>query len=739
MRALLEDVRSGAVSSYEVPQPELRAGGVLVRTEFSALSAGTERAHREQAEKSLVAKALARPDLVRQLLDTARKEGIRAARQRVQNQLDTLSPLGYSCAGRVIAVGHNVQEFQPGDRVACGGAGYANHCEVNFVPKNLVARIPDSVPLDAAALTTIGAIALQGFRQSQAVLGETVAVIGAGLVGVLTIQLAKAAGCRVIAVDRDLARAQRAKQFGADLALCSAGNQTSFRAREFARYGADAAIITAATSSTEPIELAANILRDRGRIIVVGAVDLGVSRQPMYMKELSVYLSRSYGPGRYDPQYEEAGMDYPIGYVRWTEKRNMEAFLELLASRAINVGPLIERRCSIEEGGKPYEELNKTGVYTIVLEYPGASGEPAAPPAISSVEVARGPRPGALRVGCIGAGAFSRNVIFPALRKSRDVALHAVATASGVASESARRLFDFAHAATPPDLLQDGETDAVFVTTRHDSHARYVTTALANGKPVFVEKPLAISREELKEIRAAYEAEREKGRAPFLMVGFNRRFAPFSEELRQFFAQRQEPMILHARVNAGFISRDHWVQQNTGGGRIIGELCHFVDWARSVVGSPIVRVTANALPDGSRYSRDNVVATLSFRDGSIADLLYLANGDPSVPKEHYEVFCEGGVACLRDFCSLELTRGGKTRRRTARRDKGHSREIELTVEAMRGGGPSPIPFEELMEVSEASIAILEAIETARPAPVEATPSVSSSACLQSSLAGHTRS
>src|ERR1700690_2722688 len=334
MRAILEDVRSGEVAGHEVPQPELHPGGILVRTAFSAISAGTELAHREQVEKSLLGKALARPDLVRQVVDFARTAGVKAAYQKVQSRLDTLAPLGYSCAGVVIAVGQGVAEFQPGDRVACAGVGYASHCEVNFIPKNLAVRVPDAVSLEAASLSAIGAIAMHGFRQSQAVLGEVVAVIGAGLVGVLTIQLAKAAGCRVVAIDRDIQRVERARQFGADLALSAADRDTPARVQEFARYGADVVIIAAASPSAEPIELAASISRDRGRIVVVGTVDLGVSRKAMYMKELSPVLSRSYGPGRYDAQYEEDGRDYPVGHVRWTEKRNMEAFLDLLASRS---------------------------------------------------------------------------------------------------------------------------------------------------------------------------------------------------------------------------------------------------------------------------------------------------------------------------------------------------------------------------------------------------------------------
>jgi predicted dehydrogenase/threonine dehydrogenase-like Zn-dependent dehydrogenase len=715
MRAILEDVRSGEVAGHEVPQPELRPGGILVRTAFSAISAGTELAHREHVERSLLGKALARPDLVRQVFDFARTAGVKAAYQRVQSRLDSLAPLGYSCAGIVLAAGQGVQEFHPGDRVACAGAGYASHCEVNFIPKNLAVRVPETVPLEAASLTAIGAIALQGFRQSQAVLGEVVAVIGAGLVGVLTIRLAKAAGCRVIAIDRDLQRVERAGQFGADLALSSTDRDTPLRVQEFARYGADVVIVTAASPSAEPVELAANISRDRGRIVVVGTVDLGVRRKAMYMKELSLVLSRSYGPGRYDSQYEEEGQDYPVGHVRWTEKRNMEAFLDLLASGAIDVSPFLERRCPVEQGSTAYEELKNTSAYTVLLEYPNRPAVISMPAASGSSSeslsgmLARPARSGAageLRVSCIGAGNFARALLFPALRKTRGVSLRSVATASGVASESARRLFGFAFAMPPTELLQDRDADAIFVLSRHDSHSRYAVAALANHKPVLVEKPLAVNREQLEEVRRAYQVEEEKNMAPFLMVGYNRRFARFSEELKQFFAGRVEPMVVQIRVNAGYIPHNHWVQQNSSGaGRILGEMCHFVDWARWVVDRGMVSVTANALPDGARYNRDNVLATLRFQDGSIANVSYLANGDSSVPKEQFEVFCEGKIGRIIDFCTLELARDGKTRRTRARRDKGHAREIELTLGAIRQGGRSPIPFEELMEVSEATIAI----------------------------------
>lgn len=720
MKAILSDMRSGQIGTYEVPQPELQSGGILVRTAYSAISAGTERAKLQQAEKSLVGKALARPDLVRQVVDYARVEGIKAAYQRVQARLDPLSPLGYSCSGVVIAVGEGVGEFQPGDRVACGGGGYANHHEINFVPRNLAVRLPDSVPLDAAALTTIGAIALQGFRQAQVNFGETVAVIGSGLVGVLTILLAKAAGCRVIALDLSPQRIDFAVKMGADLGLSSADKSTQVSIKEFSRYGVDAAIITAATHSTDPIELAAEIARDRGRIVIVGDVGLGVSRSTVYHKELSVVLSRSYGPGRYDPQYEEGGVDYPVGYVRWTEQRNMDAFVQAMASGSLNVKPLIERRYPVAEGDKAYADIRDSGVYTVLIEYPAA-------PAASSVESVPAPAAarkvrsgGELRVGAIGAGSFAKNVIFPELRKAKNVVLQAVATASGVAAQSAVRSFQFKKAMTSIDLLQDPDTDAIFVLSRHDSHARYVASGLARHKAIYVEKPLAISQEQLEEICYAYQAETENGHNPFVMVGFNRRFAPMTSQLKEFFAKRQEPMVVHARVNAGFIPSEHWTQQKGDGGRIVGELCHFLDWIRWVVGAPIKSISARALPDGSRYNRDNVVVNVSFRDGSIGSLLYLANGDKAVPKEFFEVFSEGGVAILNDWETLDLTRNGKTTHVKGARDKGHAREIELTLEAMRGLTKPPIPFEEIVEVTGACIAIHQAISTGQPIDLQQT-------------------
>jgi len=723
MRALLTDRKSGEVSTYEVPAPELRPGGVLVRTHFSAISAGTERATLELSSKSLLSKIKARPDLARQVLDYALQNGLRAAYEKVRAKLDTLTTLGYSCAGEIISVGEGVHEFRSGDRVACAGGTYANHAEINFVPRNLAVHVPSQVSMAAASLTTIGAIAMQGFRQADLGIGETVAVIGAGLVGVLTVQIARAAGCRVVAIDLSPERIQRAKEFGAHLGIAAADPALASSVKEFSRYGVDAAIVTAATDSPEPAEMGAQILRDRGRLVVVGVVGLGVSRNNMYMKELSLALSRSYGPGRYDPQYEEGGVDYPIGYVRWTERRNMEAFLDLLASGQIDVAPLLEHRYTIDEGAKAYADL-KNGLYTAILDY---RSELAAPPkAVPAMLAARPSSGDEVRVGCIGAGSFASSVIFPALQSSKGVRLQSVATISGAGAVSARRAFKFRAAEQPSELLDNPNVDSVFILTRHDTHAAQTVQALHSGKAVFVEKPLAIDREQLDKLRQVHEEQVQAGRAPFVMVGFNRRFAPFTEKIRQFFAGRREPMLIHARINAGYIPQEHWIHAQ--GGRIIGEFCHFVDWARSVVGFSIQSVAATGLPNGTQYASDNVAVALTFADGSVANLLYLTNGDRSIPKEFFEVFCQGAIARLHDFRTLELARNGKIQKFKSIPDKGHRRELQLTIEAIRSGKPSPISFEELVEVTETTFLVQQALATGEvirlvPAALSATPDV----------------
>src|ERR1700733_249533 len=710
MRALLEDMKTGRVAAYDVPAPELREGGILVRTAFSAISAGTEKASVEAGRKSLLKKAMARPDLVKQVLEYAQSNGVKAARQKVQARLETLTALGYSCSGFVLEVGAGAMGFQPGDRVACAGVGYASHSEVNFVPANLAVRIPDGVGLDAASLTTIGAIAVQGVRQANVTFGETVAVIGVGLVGVLAIQILRAAGCRVVAIDISGDRAATAVSLGAHLGVNTGDLGLERAVANFSRYGVDAALITAATKSADPLELAAKLLRDRGRISVIGDVGMGVSRSNMYKKEISLSMSRSYGPGRYDPRYEEGGQDYPIGFVRWTEKRNMEAFLDLLSGGSLQVETLLARRFPVEEGEGAYAAV-EGGSYTGIIDYHAPTDGRVAPRPSTATHVHQARPKDKLRVGCIGAGGFARGVIFPLLRSSVGVILESVATSTGAAATSARTGFGFTMAESPSELLANPNADVVFILTRHDSHAAYMERDLEKGKRVFVEKPLAINREQLEMVQKAYVRALAENRSPFLMVGFNRRFSPLTKRLKDFFSGRTEPMLVHIRCNAGFIPRDSWIQDPENGGRIIGELCHFVDWARAVVGCPMETIIAAALPDAGRYSRDNVTVIIGFKDGSVANLLYAANGDRAVAKEYFEVFSGSSIARIDDFKALHLSRNGKTATLKSNGDKGHRREMELTIEAMKRGEDAPIPFEELVEVAKATLAVGDAIRT----------------------------
>jgi len=702
MRAMLRDMGSGKIGVFDVPVPELRMGGILVRTSFSAISTGTERSQLETASRTLIGKALERPDVVRQVLGYARRNGLGAAYAKVRSQLESLNPVGYSCSGIVIGVAAGVRDFRCGDRVACAGAGYASHAEVNWVPQNLAVRVPENVPLDAAALSTIGAIALQGLRQSRAVIGETVVVIGAGLVGVLTTQLARAAGCRVIAVDRDPERARKSAEFGAHLGLISSDERLEDTVTAFSRYGADAAIVTAAAPSGEPIELAARLLRDRGRIVVVGTVSIDVPRSVLFQKELSLEMSRSYGPGRYDPHYEEDGQDYPIGYVRWTEKRNLEAFLDALSSGSMDVCSLLQKRCAIERAAEALDELGSGKSYTAILEYPQAA---TAKPALGPRLVADASRSGELRVACIGAGGFAQAHILPNLRRRKSVQLQCVATASGTTAETARRKYGFNQACTSTEVLENPDVSSVFILSRNSTHAEYVVRALESGKQVFAEKPLAVTRQQLDEIRRAYE----RAAHPFLMVGFNRRFAPATEQILEFFAGRHEPMMITIRVNAGYLPQEHWTQRASEGGRVIGELCHLVDWASFVVGHSITSVSAMSLPDSGRYSSDNLTATISFADGSLANLTYVANGERHLRKEYYEVFCQGTAARLDDFRVLELFKSGKSRRWKSAQDKGHNRQLEVVLGRMESGGLSPISLRELAEVAEATFRIDELV------------------------------
>ena len=710
MKQLLQNLKTGQTTVAEVPEPVLRPGAALVHTAASLVSAGTERMVVEFAEKSLLGKARSRPDLVRQMLDKARREGLLTTLEAAFNRLDQPMALGYSSAGTITAVGPGLQGFHPGDRVACAGGGYAVHAEVALVPQNLLARLPEPVDFESGAFTTLGAIALHGFRLAQPQLGEQVGVIGLGLLGLLAVGIAQAAGCQVFGVDLDPRRVALAAQMGATAVLRP---QAEEAAQAFTQgRGLDAILICADTPSADPVELAGTLARDRARIVAVGAVGLSLPRKIYYEKELSFINSRSYGPGRYDPLYEEKGQDYPAGYVRWTEGRNLQAFVDLLASRRLDVAPLITHRFPIEQAPAAYELITgkrQEPFLGVLLTYPQA--EVPTSPKTAVTPPIRLEKTAAVRLGVLGAGNFAGAVMFPVLKQLSQIEKVAVASASGLHAHAAAQKFGFHNtAADEAQLLADPYINTVAILTRHDLHAGQVGRALQAGKHVFCEKPLALNLAELAQIQAALDEHPEC----LLMVGFNRRFAPLAVRLRDFLNDRQEPLVAHYRVNAGFLPLTHWLHDPAqGGGRIIGEGCHFIDFLTFLVGAPPVRVQAQALPDQGRYREDNALLTFTFPDGSIGSLSYLANGDKAFPKERVEVFCGGRVAVLDDFRSLELVQNGKRTndRSRLRQDKGHRGEWEAFAGAIVAAGAPPIPYEHLLGVTQASFAAVEALRS----------------------------
>jgi len=721
MKQLLQNIRSGETSVVEVPIPTPQADEVLVCSAASLVSAGTERMLVEFAEKSLLGKARSRPDLVRQMMDKSRREGLLTTVEAAFNRLDQPMPLGYSSAGTIVALGPGVEGYRAGQRVACAGGGYAVHAEYVSVPVNLITPLPDQVDFESAAFTTLGAIAMHGFRLAETQLGERIAVIGLGLLGLLAVGIARAAGCQVLGIDLDPQRVALAEKMGA---LAVPRDQAEETALSFSRgRGCDAVLICADTSSADPVELAGLIARDRARVVAVGAVGLHIPRKIYYEKELTFLNSRSYGPGRYDPTYEEGGKDYPIGYVRWTEGRNMEALVELLAGDRLDVHPLISHRFPIEDAPEAYELITGKRAEPflgVLLTYPHPDEIPANK-IVENARVASQPAESKSKMqqvalGVLGAGNFATAVLLPALHDLPGLELVGIASASGSSAQHAARRFTFRYATSDENqIIHDSQVNTIAILTRHNLHARQVLAGLRASKNVFCEKPLALTPGELDEIAQVLQGEGEPAiNIPLLMVGFNRRFAPLAQRLQAFIAGRKEPLVAHYRVNAGYIPLTHWLHdQEQGGGRIIGEGCHFVDFLTFLVGQAPLSVSAQALADGGRYREDNAVLTFTFPDGSLGTVSYLANGDKAFPKERVEVFTGGRVAVLDDYRTLEMVRDGRREivRSRLRQDKGHRAEWQVFSTAIRTGGSAPIPYEHLFGVTRATFAAVEALRT----------------------------
>jgi len=712
MQQVVLNLGSGATTVLQVPAPSLQDGHLLVQTRRTLLSAGTERMLVDFGRSSMLERARQQPDKVKMVLDKVRTDGVMAAIEAVRSKLDQPLALGYCNVGTVVGIGAGVGEFHLGDRVVSNG----NHAELVSVPKNLCARIPDSVGDDSAVFTLLGAIGLQGLRLVQPTLGETIVVTGLGLIGLMTVQMLRAHGCRVMGVDYDPQRLEMARRFGAHAVSAAVEADVVTQALDFSRgRGVDAVIVTASTSSSQPVSLGAKMCRRRGRIVLVGVTGLELSRQDFYEKEITFQVSCSYGPGRYDADYEQRGQDYPVGFVRWTEQRNFEAVLDLFASDALNVSPLITHRFPIEQASDAYSTLTQgQPALGIILQYTGsASGRNKQTQTI----VLEGGKPSGASVspvvGCVGAGNYGGRVLIPALAKAR-AELHTLVTTRGLRAVHFGKKFGFKKASTDlADLFGQNEINTLVISTRHDSHARLVSDALRSGRHVYVEKPLALSTDQLNEVETAYGDCLARGQHPIILVGFNRRFSPHVQRMREIVKNTKGPMVVSLLMNAGQVPRDHWTHDpESGGGRILGEACHLIDLARFLVGERIVEAHSTAMKDGSDRAGTAETAhiSLKFEDGSVGSIQYFANGHRSFPKERIEVFISGRILQLDNF---RVLRGygcpGFRTFRTWRQDKGHLACVEAFLNAVRSGGASPILPQEIFEVSRVAIEVAEGL------------------------------
>lgn len=722
MHQVLQNVKTGATTLATVPPPTLQSGGLRVRTAASLISAGTEKMLIDLAQKSYLGKAKARPDLVKQVLQKVKKEGLWNTFQKVTSKLERPMPLGYSAAGIVEQVGADVRGLQVGDRVAMAGAGYANHAEVNFVPKNLVASIPEGVDFDEAAYATVASIALQGVRLARPQLGEYVAVVGLGLIGLITVQLLKANGCRVIGIDLDAQKVELANEMGLDRGVVSSKEDPASAIDAFTGgRGVDHTLITAATKGNGPIELAGDITRRKGQVVVVGAVGMDIPRDAYYHKELEVKVSMSYGPGRYDPSYEEGGIDYPYDYVRWTEQRNMEAVLGLMAEGKLDVRTLTTHRYPFENALDAYDLIQSSDEphVGIVLDYDVEKPQEDIVRVRSSTTHVPSDE---LGVGFVGAGNYASLHLIPHLQKNSGTKLIGLVTATGMNAQQKADKFGFDYCTTDlQPLLDDESINALFIATHHSTHAEFATRALEAGKHVFVEKPMVVTPEQLNALQSAYEAA-QADRPTGLMVGLNRRFAPMVQAMREALPQARPKQMVY-RVNSGPIDTDSWLHRpEEGGGMLVGEMCHFIDLMQFICAERPTQVYAQSLILGrsDRADHDNLSITTTFDGGSVGTLCYNTVGDSAAPKERFEVYGSGTVAALNDFRRLEITQDGSTSiSRAWNQDKGQANQMATTVDGFCVQGRAPIAFEELVAGMQVVFAARRSLQSG--APVELTP------------------
>lgn len=721
MKQIIQNYKTGEVKVEEVPAPILKKGGVIVRTSYSVISIGTERSTLEISKKSILGKAKARPDLVKQVLSTVKKVGFKKTFELVMNRLDTPVPLGYSLSGIVEEVSDDIEGLNVGDLVACAGAGYANHAEKVFVPKNLVNKIPKGISQEQAAFTALGSISLHAVRQAGVSLGDRVGVLGLGLVGQITGGILKAQGCKVLGIDLRESVINFSKKMGFDIAVLRQNPSLIEIIRDFTNeLGFDAIIIAAGANSNDPFQFSSEILRDKGTLVIVGGIRMEIVKSIsslFYQKEIDIKFSRSYGPGRYDLNYEEKGIDYPVGFVRWTEKRNMECFLDLLSSGKLNLNALITNIFPFEDALKAYRMIERESdepYLAILLDY--TKGNRPEPQRIF-VNKKKKSFKGKIKIGMIGAGNFAQANLLPYLKNKPDIVLKGICTLRGITAKRVADKYGFLYCCSNPnELLNDEDIEVIFITTRHDTHARYVVEALDRRKHVFVEKPLCLNELELEEIIKAYTRANETNFVS-LMVGYNRRFAPLSIKLKSLFKETAAPITIIYRVNAGYIPHDQWYQYPDQGGRFIGEGCHFVDFGHFLADSRPARLNCFGIPGRNQplYQNDNLAITIQMEDSSLLTIIYNSSGDVSMPKERIEVFGSNSSAVLDDFRSIKFFKGGKAKNfRNLSQNKGFENEINSYVRALKEGDRALISFSSLVSTSLSTFAAIESLKKGIP-------------------------
>lgn len=720
MKQVIKNLKTGEITVDELPAPTMKSGGILVKNHFSLINAGAEKTSVGLRKVNMLQKTKSRPDDIRKILQEIKLNGFVKACKKVTANPESLKAPGYSSAGVVLAVDAGTSEFKPGDRVACAGGGYATHSDIIFVPKNLAVKVPDGVGLDEAAYSALGSIAMQGVRQVGPSLGENVVVIGLGLVGLLAVQILKANGCRVFGIDDDPGKVKLAREIGGDDACERSADVRTLVDAFSDGSGADAVIVAAATKSGDSLSLAGEIARDRSRVVLIGATGMNTPDLPFYGKELEFSLSRSYVPGRYEHGYDENGRDYPISLVRWSENRNMKEFVRLLKDKKVNVVRLTTHRFPLRNAGQAYKIISgkkKQKHIGILLEYDKETSEAPEVNKPDNREIfapktnAFGRLP--LSVGFIGAGSFAQGNLIPAVRNIEGVALHTVCTASGASARTAQDQFGFKLSTTnSQELFLNENIGTVFIATRHNLHASFALEALKAGKNVFVEKPLALNDDELVSLSQFYRGSDEEN-MPALMVGFNRRFAPLTKELKRYFENSGEPMVVNCRVNAGYIPKNHWTQDPVeGGGRILGDVCHFVDLIQFITGSRVVKVYAESISadNVSIVNNDNLNITLKMANGSLGIITYLANADSSLPRERIEVTSGRKAAIIDNFRNAYFYRDGKVSKTgTGTMDKGIREELKTFIRSVNSDRVSPIAFDELINTTLATFRILTSL------------------------------